>query len=398
MRAPRVCTESRAFVAAATIALAHTIKFTALLLWPMLLIVAIPIIVRDRSRWRDVLAGATIAVVVTFVLFNASYGFRLMGDRLDYFRFDSTAMQRVHRTLPSWLPMPFHRDAVRGFDAQKFEAESQYVTGLFGRAYFGNSWMYYPWLVLTKSTIGGIALLALSAISLVIIRPRRDEWPLIVLAIGMLLGMTLAARINIGIRYLLPAFPAVIILMSRSVNVARMKPLMLIGLAALSIESLANTPRMHSFVNVTIRPWRWLVPDQDWGQSLIALRRWIDATDVDRVLLIGPSRLCPEPYGIPVHTDVNDPSFKHVAISRCSLDGVPNISAHGFLLVRPWRTLRRTAPLADLGGIVVYDIETIQRCSDGEPWLAGFNEWHDAVQDPKLAPIKGLRERLQMQD
>lgn len=390
--------KSRAFLAAAAIALAHTIKFTAILLWPMLFIVAIPFIMRNRQRWRDVLAGATIAVVITFVVFNASYGFRLMGDRLDYFRFESATMQRVQRTLPAWLPMPFHRDAVRGFDAQKFEAESQYVTALFGRGYFGNSWMYYPWLVVTKSTIGGLVMLAIGVISFAWIKPRRDEWPLFVLAIGMLLGMTLAARINIGIRYLLPAFPAVIILISRATFILRLKTLMLIALVAIAVESLANTPRMHSFVNVAIRPRRWLVPDQDWGQSMIALRRWIDANNVDRVLLIGPNRLCPQPYGIPLVADVNDPAVKYVAISRCSLEGVPYISAHGFILVRPWRTLRETAPLADLGGIVVYDIETIRRCADGEPWLAVFNDWQDAVLDPKLAPIAGLRERLQLSD
>ncbi|CAN5544236.1 hypothetical protein BH09PLA1_BH09PLA1_06890 [soil metagenome] len=386
---------SHALAAAVAIALAHTIKFTALLLWPMLLVLALFAIVRDRRRWRDLLAGATLAVVITFVVFNASYRFRLMGDRLGAFQFQSDTMLSVQRSLPGWLPVPFHRDAVTGFDAQKWEAESQYVTGLFGRAYFGSSWAYYPWCVISKSTIGELALLAIAVISFALKRPNRSEWPLIVLAVGTLVGMTLAARINIGIRYLLPAYPALIILLARGVQLPKLKLVIVAATTAIAIETLFATPRMHSFVNVAVRPWRWLVPDQDWGQSLLALRDWMSSQHVERIRLIGPSRLCPQPYGIPIVGAFDDSQSRFVAFSRCSLDGVPIVSPDGFILVRPWRTLRRIPPVSDLGGIVIYEIEQVKSAANREPWLAAFDGWYDAARDPALAPIDDLQARLQ---
>lgn len=387
---------SQALAAAVAIAIAHTIKFTALLLWPMLFILTIATVARDRKRWRVQLAGGALAIVITFVMFNASYGFRLMGDRLDRFNFDSSTMNTVQRTLPPWLPLPFHRDAIAGFDAQKFDAESQYVTALFGKAYMGGSWIYYPWSILAKTTIGGLVLLAIGLVSFTVQRPRRDEWPLLVLAIGMVIAMTWIAQINLSLRYLLPAYPAAIILLARGASWPKLKIASLIAVAALAGESIAASPRMHSFCNVAIRPWRWLVPDQDTGQSLIELRDWMSSHHVDSLPLIGPVLWCPEPYGIRRDPDLDDPNIQYVAISRTALDGLPISSDYGFVLVRPWRALRQMRPAEDLGGIVIYRMEQIRDAAHGEPWIARFIEWQDAARDPALAPNDDLKERLRI--
>jgi hypothetical protein len=129
---------------------------------------------------------------------------------------------------------------------------------------------------------------------------------------------------------------------------------------------------------------------------MIELREWMTARDVERILLVGPSRLWSEVYGVQVARDLQDPNVRYVAISRTALDGVPIITSHGFAFVRPWRTLRTQTPAVDLGGIVIYDIDTIHRHANGQPWIAVFEEWQDAVNDPMLAPIEGLRERLKL--
>jgi Dolichyl-phosphate-mannose-protein mannosyltransferase len=384
-------------IASLAIALAHTIKFTALLLWPVLLGISLVLIFAGKARWRTCLTGGLLAIVVTFVVFNAAYGFRLMFDRLDQFDFDSQTMQRVQRVLPGGLPVPFHRDMMGGFDAQKWEAEGVYVTPLFGEGHFGGDWRYYPWLILTKTTAGGLALLVLGLISFAVRRPRIDELPLLVLAIGVALGMTLAAQINIGIRYLLPLYAPVIILLSRSTAIPRFKPIALLLACAIAVESLLATPRFHSFCNVIVQPWRAQVPDLDWGQSLIELREWMQANGQDRIGLLYFGSVDPAAYGITSDDPTQSLTSEYIAIARPYLDGLPVRGPDGFVFVRPWRRLRDAPVVAELGGIIVFRSSEVAG-ERGSPWVVRIGDWQEALGEPELLPVRNFNQRHDLGD
>jgi hypothetical protein len=385
-----------ALAAALVIALAHTVKFTALLLWPILLGISLALIVAGKARWRTCLTGGIVAVLITFVVFNAVYGFGLMFDRLDLFDFDSRSMQAVQRILPGGLPLPFHRDMVQGFDAQKWEAEGVYVTPLFGAAHFGGDWRYYPWLILTKTSGGGLIFIMLGLVSFLWRRPTLDELPLLVLALGVALGMTLAARINIGIRYLLPLYPAAIILLARS-TLPRTKALVLIAACAIAAETFISAPRFHSFCNLVARPWRVHVPDQDWGQSLIELRDWMRSNQQPRIGLLYFGSVDPAAYGIEYQDPTTTLTSQYVAIARPYLDGLPVRGPGGFVFVRPWRRLRDARPVANLGGMLIYRSGDVADPAS-RPWVVRIGDWQQAMREPQLLPLRNFNQRQSLGD
>ena len=66
--------------AAACIGLTHAIKFTALLLWPIVVVIALVELVGKRAKSRDAMIGGVVLLIFTFVIVNAAYGFRLIGE------------------------------------------------------------------------------------------------------------------------------------------------------------------------------------------------------------------------------------------------------------------------------------------------------------------------------
>jgi hypothetical protein len=390
--------KSTAIWASIAIALAHTMKFTALLLWPILIAITIVEIIGKRARWREILPGSAISIIFTFVAINGVYGFKLMGDRLGKFEFDSSTMRAVQHSLPSWLPVPFNRYLVEGFDAQKWEAEGVYVTALFDEAYFGGDWRYYPWLILTKTTVGGLLLLGICIGSFFVKRLGADELPPLIFVIVIALGTQIGLKLDIGIRYLLPLYAPAIILLGRSVAVRKLKPIAIAAVIAIATETIFATPRFHSFVNVIARPWRADVPDLDWGQSLIELRDWMLFHYQNKICLLNLGPVDPKAYQIETTDPFSLPTDgDYVAISRTLLSGIPARTSAGFAFVRTWRELRAKKPAADLGGLVIYRTADVQT-KDGKPWAVLLHDWNEALKEPTMIPLRNFYSRLSKGD
>jgi hypothetical protein len=237
----------------------------------------------------------------------------------------------------------------------------------------------------------------LGLVSYLIRRPSIDEMPLLVLALISALGMILGAQINIGIRYLLPAYPPAIVLLSRCVGLRGFKPLALIFACALAAESVASAPRYHSFCNIVVRPWRNLVPDQDWGQSLIELRDWMQSNNQSRIGLLYFGSADPRAYDIDWEDPVDGTTSPYIAIARPFLDGLPVRGPRGFVFVRSWRRLRDVPPAADLGGLLIYRTSDVVRDSS-EPWVVRIADWQQALAEPELLPLRNFERRQQQGD
>jgi 4-amino-4-deoxy-L-arabinose transferase-like glycosyltransferase len=324
---------------------AHLCKFTALLLWPMLLVMMLPFIPwrKPGRRWR--LPGAWLLMgVTTLILLNAVYGFRGTGKALASYNFDSDLMIRIRQMLPAKTPVPLPRLFVEGFDAQKSDSQSGYQGFLFGEIYWGAKWYFFPAALLCKLPIAMLLLLAAAVASKLAPRgagpPARGAgerslfFGLVVFAVGvMLLG-----DLNIGTRYLLPAFPLAIILISRiwSVNrvaQARTRPLMPYLrdalLALLAVETLWVCPRFLTFVNFAVggpsNGWRLLNDsDFDWGQGLIDLRDWEKSRGNPKIALAYFGYVNPIAYGIHFEPFLHPQKAKYVAVSSYFLDGLRN--------------------------------------------------------------------------
>jgi 4-amino-4-deoxy-L-arabinose transferase-like glycosyltransferase len=322
---------------------AHLCKFTAVLLWPMMLAMSLPFVPwRQRGR-RWVLPAAWVALgMTTLVGLNAVYGFRGTGRPLGSFTFDSDFLQRLRQELPASLPSPIPRTLLLGIDAQKRDSQPGYEAFLFGEVYQGSRWYYFPAALLCKLPISMLLLLAAAVASKLGSRgrpppaTRAGEWSIFFALAFFLLGVIVVGDLNIGTRYLLPAFPLAFILVSRIWSVERrtagktrsffpyLRDTLLVLLAA---ETLWVCPRFLTFVNFAVggpsNGWRLLSnSDFDWGQGLIDLRHWMQEHRVSGITLTYFGFVDPAAYGIHYTPIIERSNADYVAVSSYFLDGL----------------------------------------------------------------------------
>jgi hypothetical protein len=328
-----------AWVCVALVA-AHLCKFTAVLLWPMMLVMAIPFVILQRGRnGRRVLAAWAGAGAVTLLLLNAVYGFRGTARAMGSFEFSSQFMQHVQQHLPSWFPSPVPQLLINGFDAQKTDTEGGYQGFLFGQTYTGSHWYYYPLALLCKMPVALWALVAAALLSLVVSVPGHSEgelaaeWAMFAGGIVYLLGVLLLGDLNIGTRYLLPAFPFAMMFVSRlwALGGGPIPAWLhvrngILGLMAL--ETLWACPNFLSFINFAAggpgQGWQLLTDsDFDWGQGLISLRHWMRQHQVKTITpLIYFGYVDPAAYGIGYSNRIDPGGY--AAFSTYYLNGLTN--------------------------------------------------------------------------
>ena len=354
----------RGTAACLAVGLAQLCKFTALFLWPVVVGMAIAFAVADH-RWRRRMIGVIAAAASTLVLVNLAYGFKGTGQAIGSYEFRSDTMKAVQGHLPRGLPVPLPRDLVSGFDAQKWEAQATTYQGfLLGEVYAGPRWYYYPVTLACKLPLGILLLGVLAAVGVVMWnRLRTEELPLLGTLLAFVLGMILLTDLNIGARYLLPAFPLGFILMGRiwAPPGERQPPkrgamVAWTLVAVLAMENLWACPNYLSFVNLaaggTASGYRRVNDSNfDWGQGLLDLKQWMLNHDVPRVQLAYFGRVDPTVYGIeftPLTDPVREP---YVAISSYFMVGLAHRLATPqgptpFMSISFGRELQAKTPIA----------------------------------------------------
>lgn len=365
---------------------AHLCKYTAVLLWPMLLAMALPFVEwrLARRRWLLPVAWVTLALA-TLVLLNASYGFSQTGRSIGDYRFNSVVFNHVQRVLPPGLPVPLPRLYVDGFDSQKADTDVGYQGFLFGEVYRGAKWYFFPAALLCKLPIAMLLLLAAAVASKLAPRgaapPARGagEWSLFLALLVFAVGVLLLGDLNIGTRYLLPALPLTAILISRIWAVrppAAAKTRLLLPylrdalLVLLAAESFWVCPRFLTFVNFAVggpsNGWRLLSDsDFDWGQGLIDLRAWTTEQKNPKIALIYFGFVDPAAYGIHFEPFLHSQAAQYVAVSSYFLDGLRNRiwispTERRWMGLRYNRALQSKPPVAVVGHtIFIYSREDI---------------------------------------
>ena len=310
-------------LAAAVVAIgaAHLCKFTALLLWPMLVGIAV---FATRGHGKRVALGFAVALLGCLLILNVGYAFERTGMPVHEYALRSAAMTKLFANLPPALPVPLPEPLVLGFDALKWEFEQGLPSFLFGELYAGSKWYYYPVALGLKVPL---ATWALFALALWRRQWTRDDLAVLACAAVFLLGAMLLAGADPGVRYALPVLPLAFVLIGR----ARPRHAWLVPalLALLAVEHFAVAPRYLTFFNPLAggRDRGQLILNDsnfDWGQGLIDLRKWMRANDVPRVHLGYFGRVDPATYGIDYDllTDVSGEPY--IAISSYFLAGLPH--------------------------------------------------------------------------
>jgi hypothetical protein len=361
---------------------AHLCKYTALLLWPMMLAMILPLASGSPRLGRLILAWLGLGAATVLVL-NVLYGFAGTGQGLGAFHFSSNLMNRVQRRLPAHLPVLLPRLWVEGLDAQKTDTEGGYQGFLFGQMYSGNRWYYYPAALACKLPVSVLVLGAATLFSL-LLGParlwrggRRDERAMLEAGLVFAAGVFFLSDLNLGVRYLLPAFSFAIILISRlwapGLREAG-RPLRWgrNGLLAIAVlEALWVCPRFLSFVNFAAggpsAGWHLLTDsDFDWGQGLIDLRKWMRRNSVPSVTLAYFGLVDPGVYGVRFTPITKPDDEQFVAVSSYYLNGLTNRMVIGpnrraFIQLKYYRTLQTKPPAAVVGDtIFIYPRQVIE--------------------------------------
>jgi 4-amino-4-deoxy-L-arabinose transferase-like glycosyltransferase len=267
----------------AALGLALLAKVTALLFVPILAALALA---RAGGRLRPALRALAPGLATGWLVLHLGYGFEGTLDwqgKADLVRRIPHPVARAAGWVAAALvPRPY----LNAVGRQAHVALSGWRNYLMGEV-STDGWPHYYLVALAlKETIPFLLLLAAAAAALRLRRkPLRDEMAL-VLPFALFLAVFSLGRVQIGIRYLLPAFPFLFVFASRLVALpgrwrrpARAGVLLL--LAAHAASSLRAGPDHIAYFNeIAGGPaggYRYLADSNlDWGQNRTRARQWAD--------------------------------------------------------------------------------------------------------------------------
>ena len=272
------------------------VKFTGILLAPMLLLLALAEGLRARSLtlFGKRLAACIAILLCGWVVLWAFYGFRYKA---------APDGKELSPTLAPYLQsMPDPKDAARLALVARYHllpeayiwglantkiTEFEYTSYFFGRMYRHGPWQYFPAAFLIKSTLPLLILLCLFPVIWWRARGRHGrELYFLLIPVGVYFAVVTTSHFDIGARHLLPIYPFLYVLAvgGAAVAVRRGRAWAAVVAALLvwqAVTSLRVAPAYMAYGNEA-----WGGPSQvhrylsdanvDWGQQLKAVKHYLD--------------------------------------------------------------------------------------------------------------------------
>ena len=280
--------------------LALATKFTGLLLFPMLFLLAVTESMAARD-WR-LLAHRTTALIavgaIAFGVLWSFYGFRYRA------RPDGREMNPTLAAYLTQLPDP--QDAKRlATVARTHILPEAYLYGLantkitenadtsyfFGRIYRHGTRLYFPAAFVIKSTLPFLLLLAAAFVLIATGRlSQRRELFFLILPPVVYLAVAIHSHMNIGHRHLLPVYPFLYVLVAAAATcLIRQNRRWTYAVALLLVwqiaEAVRTAPGYMAYANEA-----WGGPasvhkylsdaNSDWGQQLKSTKRYLDSRGI----------------------------------------------------------------------------------------------------------------------
>ncbi len=159
----------------------------------------------------------------------------------------------------------------------------------------GGWWHYYLFAFLIKAPIPTLILLAI-ALVMSTGKDSVETWLWLLLpAVGIFAAFSSLTRVNIGIRYVLPAFPFLFVLAGKAALLwdrGRLAGKLVLSLLVLwcAFETFSILPHYHAYFNQSAggpgNGYRHLVDSNlDWGQDLKGLKRYMDENGIPSIKL-----------------------------------------------------------------------------------------------------------------
>jgi hypothetical protein len=235
-------------------------------------------------------------------------------------------------------------------------------------------WYYYLVALVLKTPIPTLVLLVAGIVA-VALRWRRDAgnfW-IVLPPLFLLYVLSFHYGKNYGIRYLLPAFPFLILLAGRGVDAllrlgtygaAAVGALLAWQVVACALVAPHHLAYFNELAGGPDRARRRLLDSNlDWGQDLGRLKAYLDEQGMDRICLGYFGHVDPRVYGIEYSLPPSSPAAGRCAVSANFLAGYPygiTYAGERILGVRPgmWSWFDRHEPVARVGhSIYVFDVD-----------------------------------------
>ena len=363
-------TPARLLICGIALGLAQLSKMSALLLYPIFILLGVISLIRSPLPRRWIRGGGALAAIflISLLVLDAGYLFQGVGTPLGDYRFESKALTAAASALPAGLPVPLPSAYLQGLDAlQLINDTGEFPEYLFGRWSREGSPAYYLISLVFKTPLP----LLLAFLAAPFAR-RKDAPPgevfLWLPALALLGWFSFFSSVHYGIRYILPVVPLLTIWSARLVPWLRERGRLLrtTGAALLAVyplSALLATPDTIAYFNLLAggRGDEILLDSNlDWGQGLKRVRAYMDREEIGEIGLAYFGHVDPALYGIRWHFP--DPARPGpVAVSANFLHGYPYATyAEGRIVPVPpgaFTWIGRFPRVADLGGgIFVYNV------------------------------------------
>ena len=343
-------TRERLLLAGLTLGLAWGAKLSALILLPVFGLALLWHIRRRGAVTAPLLVGFVVMLGISVLVLWALY------------RFETAA----------WIPMPTHWDNLQRLWQHQASGQRAFFLGQLSDEGW---WYYFPVLFVIKTPLPLLILLIVAVVAAW--RTRRLTWPPVMVIFPVLyFAVSIASKINIGYRHILPVVPFAAIVAASALRPPRRGRSSFIGhwslvighclIVSLSIVSLLITPYYLAYFNALAggpdQGYRYAVDSNlDWGQDLKRLKAYLDERGIDHIKLSYFGMAKPERYGIEYDPlPMPPPSTPTDFYPLNPEPGVYAISASNLWLLEDpdvFDWFRRRQPAAKVGySIFIYDI------------------------------------------
>lgn len=300
-----------ALLAGVTLGIAQLCKFTLLIFYPLWVIIWIVFALGPRLGWRSRAVGlgqVTLLFLVSLVVINAGYEGTGTGKPLKDYQFVSGMFvgsesddepwirsSPGNRFQGAWLgevPIPLPEHYLRGIDLQRgdfefWQSQPEYIAGEWRRDWI---WYYYLYAAAIKVPLGVWGLLIMALVWPWFSRQNRISWRESLLlwlpASALFVLVSSQSSLQGHFRYVLPAFPFLIVYLGRVGAVGRSSAVWPKVLVAVFLGwAIGSYLRVHPhsiayFNELAGGPengHRHLLGSNiDWGQDLFRLKQWLD--------------------------------------------------------------------------------------------------------------------------
>ncbi|MBW1862657.1 MAG: glycosyltransferase family 39 protein [Deltaproteobacteria bacterium] len=343
---------TNAIIAGIALGVAQLSKFTALILYPIFIIIFVVFKMKKRhgeltkpeTSLTKSVALLIAILIVSLLIINAGYLFSGSFIPMNEFTFSSGPMKLLSSLCWGILPVPLPSDHILGFDTLLAFAEGNhpfYVSYLMGEHSLSGWWYYYFIAFFVKNPLVLSIIVILTIYVWVKKKADRPSFEtrlcIWIPIIGFFTYFSFFTHIPIGIRWLLPIFPLLFLAAGYLFKTRLMRgkwaslftTLMIIGYLTPAIFVF---PNYLSYFNLAAggssKGHRWLIDSNlDWGQDLPGLKKYMEQKGIKKINLGYFGRVDPKIYGI-----------DYTIANREADEGISAISIN-FLVGRPYYLL-----------------------------------------------------------